>query len=103
MFICHLQHPRGPVLHSLQLSPPQMKKARMEQGIGQRERVPQIDSKGDGTVRPLRGTIGKPEHPENERRNCEACDPWMVTEPEPPGPKARRLKAGDGLLQMLQA
>jgi hypothetical protein len=37
----------------------------MEQRIGQREGMPQIDSKGDGTSRALRGTIGKPEHPQN--------------------------------------
>src|SRR5215217_9070398 len=103
MFLRHLQNAHGPVLHRLQLSPPQVKKARMEQGIGQRERMPQIDSKGDGTGRALRGTIGKPEHPENERRNCKARDPWMATKPESAGPKARRLKAGHGLLQMLQA
>src|SRR5215208_3095717 len=65
--------------------------------------MPQIDSEGDCTGRALRGTIGKPQHPENERRNCKARDPWMVTEPESAGPKARRLKAGHGLLQMPQA
>jgi hypothetical protein len=75
----------------------------MEHRIGQREGMPQIDSKGDGTSRAFRGTIGKTEYPQNERRNCKARDPWMSTEPESARPKARRLKAGHGLLQMLQA
>jgi hypothetical protein len=47
----------------------------MEQRIGQREGMPQIDSKGDGTSRAFRGTIGKTEYPQNERRNCKARDP----------------------------